>query len=368
MKPLYDLSKSFTENITDGPFYDGPFFLRSIPAREEWHTLFDVPVMSRIGVAACPLTATPKGIKLMSRLGYDIINYKTVASSFRPPHPHPNVGMIDNNSVPQESLLDVPMVRIGKNSSALSFVNSIGNPSFDLETVCAGIRQAKNILLPGQLLIVSIFGVESPTRSLADDFAYLAQRVKEAGAQVVEADISCPNVSCGVLSNNADLVYEITRKIVSVLGDTPLTFKVGAYNNKEIMNDVFCAAARAGARGITGINTIRVRAVDAEGQSFFGPSRLISGLSGAPIFSVATNFVREAQNINQKKQLGLTIIGTGGILTANDFETMLSCGADVAMSATGAMWYPDLAMNYHQMKENKYGTFVRKNESRETTL
>jgi dihydroorotate dehydrogenase len=368
MKPLYDLSKSFIENITEGPFYDGSFFERSIPARAAWYTLFDIPIMSRIGVAACPLTATPKGIMIMSRLGYDILTYKTVASSFRPPHPYPNVGVIDSSSVVQEDLLAIPEVRMGGNPTKPSWVNSIGNPSFDLETVCAGVAQARTQLLPGQLLIVAIFGVESATRTIVEDFAYLAQRVKEAGAQVVEANLSCPNVSCGVLSVNARLVYEVTRKMVSVLGSTPLVLKVGAYNNTEVMDEVFCAAARAGARGITGINTISVRAINEQGDSFFGPSRIVSGLSGASVFPIALNFVREAQKINQKKKLGLTIIATGGIMAANDFETMLDSGADAALSATGAMWYPDLAMNYHQMKEDKYGTFIRQNESRETTL
>jgi len=367
MKPLYDLNKSFIENITEGPFYDGSFFVRPTFARGE-HTLFDIPIMSRIGVSACPLTATPKGIKIMSRLGYDIITYKTVASAFRPPHPYPNVGLIDASSVVQENLLDIPHVRIGGNSTKPSLVNSIGNPSFDLETVCAGIAQARTQLLPGQLLIVAIFGVESAMRILVEDFAYLAQCVKEAGAQVVEADLSCPNVSCGVLSNNPEFVYEATHAMVSVLGDTPLTLKVAAFNNNEIMDEVLSAAARAGARGITGINTIRVRAITQQEEPFFGPSRIVSGLSGASIFPIALNFVREAQEINQRKKLGLTIIATGGIMAANDFETMLDCGADAALSATGAMWYPDLAMNYHQRKEGNYGTFIRQNESRETTL
>ena len=38
-----------------------------------------------------------------------------------------------------------------------------------------------------------------------------------------------------------------------------------------------------------------------------------------------------------------TIIGVGGVMNANDFFEYKKAGANVVMSATGAMWNPYLA-------------------------
>ena len=419
MKPLYDLNKSFAENIIQGPFYDGSFFERQIPPQSQWHSLFGFSIMSGIGVAACPLTTTAKGVRMCSRLGYDIITYKTVASRARAPHPHPNIAFVDGHSIRQDMLLDVPVVKIekkdfysrlngldkpilngkqdfikqirilrqvqGKQARSVSFkkrekvvksvrgeltesiqrpillalTNSIGNASFDLQTNLTNISRARAALLPGQLLIVSVFGVATPECSLVDDFAYLAAAVKDAGAQVVEANLSCPNVSCGVLSHDVVLVREVVARMVGVLGATPLTIKLAPYKNIQLMNEILCVAAHAGAQGVTGINSISVRAQCKDTASFFGAGREVSGLSGAPIFGAACDFVRTACEINNKEMLDLTIIGTGGIVTSDDFEKMLQCGANAAMSATGAMWNAELAMNYHKNMGNSYGKFTK---------
>ncbi len=61
----------------------------------------------------------------------------------------------------------------------------------------------------------------------------------------------------------------------------------------------------------------------------------------------ALEFVKKAREINDQEKLGLTIIGCGGITTPQHFNEFFNNGADIAMSATGMMWDPLLAMRYH---------------------
>ena len=62
---------------------------------------------------------------------------------------------------------------------------------------------------------------------------------------------------------------------------------------------------------------------------------------------MAHHFIRDAAKIIAEQKLDLTLLGCGGIMRAEHFDDFLEAGAQVAMSATGFMWDPYLAMRYH---------------------
>jgi dihydroorotate dehydrogenase (NAD+) catalytic subunit len=78
-----------------------------------------------------------------------------------------------------------------------------------------------------------------------------------------------------------------------------------------------------------------------------GANRLVSGICGAPIRETALHFIRSARKAIDKEQLNLTVIGCGGITTKEHFTEFVNAGATVAMTATGMMWDPYLALRYH---------------------
>jgi dihydroorotate dehydrogenase len=53
--------------------------------------------------------------------------------------------------------------------------------------------------------------------------------------------------------------------------------------------------------------------------------------------------VERLAKLRHKKGLDYQIIGVGGVMTPADFKAYRQAGADVVMSATGAMWNPGLA-------------------------
>ena len=348
-KALYDIDKSFEYNLEYGPFFEGTLPERIIPDRSLWTKLFEYDIMSPIGIAACPLTARARGIELASKLGFDIITHKTIRSHEVAAHPWPNIGLLE------------PFINI----SSLAITNSIGNASCDLDWHCKEISESHAALLPGQLLIVSIFGTEVADRTVIQDFAYLAARVCEAGAQVVELNFSCPNADHGILYDDTELSFHIIKAAVLAAGSIPVIVKVGLFENNQLMQNFLRAIARAGARGIVGLNTIPTRVLNDEGKPYFGASREISGISGAPIFERACTWVQNVAQINKQEKLNLTIFGAGGITQADQFQVFLDQGANVALTATGALWDPYLAHKYHQRKSNE--TTIQANESRRTS-
>ena len=53
--------------------------------------------------------------------------------------------------------------------------------------------------------------------------------------------------------------------------------------------------------------------------------------------------VRRLKKLREEFNYSFNIIGVGGVATADDFFEYRKAGADVVMSATGAMWNPCLA-------------------------
>lgn len=241
----------------------------------------------------------------------------------------------------------------------LAITNSFGMPSKHQDFLREDIPKAQSYLKEGQVMIVSVVGT-SPSSDLSPssqytefvrDFATTAAFAKECGAKIVEANFSCPNVATGEGSifQNPKSVEDIASVLVSTLGDTPLVIKVGTYEDFDLMRNVYKAAAKVGVRGICGINSMSMQVVNSKDVSPLGPSRLVSGVCGAPIRPHAMTFLRKSNEIIRDSQLSLTLLGCGGITLPSHFDDFVSSGAQAALTATGMLWDPLLASRYHSL-------------------
>jgi dihydroorotate dehydrogenase len=232
----------------------------------------------------------------------------------------------------------------------LAVTNSFGMPSSDPIYLLADIEKANKALSSGQVMIVSVVGTQRAGSDFVEDFARAAALAKNAGAKIIEANFSCPNVcTCeGSIYHNPETVYTISARLVREIGNIPLIIKVGYFTDPNSMRSTMIAAARAGVRGFCGINTIGMKVVNDLGESALGAGRIKSGVCGSPIRSSALEFMRYARTINDSEKLGLTLIGVGGAILPEHFDEFINAGANIVMSATGMMWDPYLAMRYHK--------------------
>jgi dihydroorotate dehydrogenase len=203
----------------------------------------------------------------------------------------------------------------------------------------------------GQLLIMSVVGTirEGFTPDeYYDDFAAAARYAKEAGAQVVEVNLSCPNVASeGVICYSHDAVVEICKRTKAALGDTPLIIKIGYFTAdqqttlEEIVRDASPYVA-----AISAINTLQGTIVDADGQQALpGAGRARSGVCGAGIKWAGLDMVRRLDALRKDHGYGYEIIGVGGVMTPADFAEYRAAGADVVQAVTAPMWNEHLAQD-----------------------
>lgn len=338
MQPLYNTERTYLENLTEGPFFDG-----GIPVRPPfaWKEFLGFKIASPIGVPAGPLL-NANWVSLAASLGYDVLTYKTIRSYEHPSHPLPNITFVDAPQQLDPEKLPSYVNRLKRPPSSvdqLAITNSFGNPSRSQEYLREDIPRAMEKLHPGQLLIVSVFGTTE------EEYLNCARLAKECGSPVIEANFSCPNVSKeeGSLFSNPQAVEDFSRKIFNEIGGTPLVIKLGVIPDQSLLRKVLTAAARGGAQAVCGINTISMRV-----EPPLTNGRTSCGICGSPILEAALTFTREARKIIDQDKLGLELMTTGGATKPQHLNQMLDAGASLAMTATGMMWDPYLASKYHQ--------------------
>jgi dihydroorotate dehydrogenase (NAD+) catalytic subunit len=346
---IYDIKKTYLENAQKGPFFSEKIPERVFPPKEKWIDFLGFKIASPIGIPAGPLL-TSNWIKLAAELGYDVVTYKTIRSREHPSHPLPNMIFVDTKGQvsTQKEVIETEITP--SNMEDLAVTNSFGMPSMSSQFLMEDIPRANRCLKPGQIMIVSVVGTPRPNENFQEDFVQAALLAKDTGAKIVEANFSCPNVEKkeGCLYMSSDTVSELTKALVKALSPVPLILKMGVFPNLQQMREVFVAAAKSGAAGICGINSVSMHVINKQREPALGPKRTSSGICGGPIREEALRFIQEAVKINQKEKLGLTIMGCGGITTEDHFDQFLSAGAEVAMTATGMMWDPFLALRYHR--------------------
>ena len=303
-----------------------------------------LPVRSRIGIAA-GLLLNSKWIGGYAERGFDILTYKTVRSGFRPCYPPPNWVFVEEDGAPDGPVYatDEPAGDPSEWSSAVCF----GMPSMSPETWRADIPRAKAALSDGQILIVSVVATpaEHPDPAqVAQDFARCAAWAAEAGADVVEANYSCPNVCSaeGSIYTDAQFSGRITREIRAAIGHKPLLLKIGHYSRPDVMRDFLRSVAEV-ADGVTLVNAISRPVLYRDGQPVFGEPFRKAGVLGRAIHAPCVENVRQARSIIQTDSLRLAIAAVGGISKAQDAGDFFDAGADAVLMGSSPMYLPGLA-------------------------
>lgn len=348
---FYDPLITYEENYDKGPFglssQGKKYREKKLPEYE----FLGNPVNLPFGIPAGPLLNS-NFIKGVFDLGFDIAVYKTVRAKAFPCHPFPNVLAINIEGDISLKKLEKPIVAGTNYRDPLSITNSFGVPSKTPEVWQEDAKKAISYAGPGQVMVLSFMGTvekDQTQKEFIEDFVLAAKLAHETGAEILEANLSCPNIGNeGLVCYNLETTEKIVKAIRKAIGNTSFAIKVGYYTEDKALEKL-AEIANEYVDDIAGINTLQATIVDSNGgQALPGPNRLRSGVCGAGIKWAGLDFVRRLKNIKEKNNYKFSITGVGGVTLPEDYFEYKEAGADAVMSATGAMWNPYLAQEIKQ--------------------
>ncbi len=295
-----------------------------------------LPVESPIGVAAGPLL-NGKWVQYYASLGFSVLTYKTVRSTYRECYPVPNLTHVSCGQL-DGSETTLPESSAQTDTWAVSF----GMPSKEPDAWRADIESTRRQLPERSVLSVSVVGTMQPKwtiEDLADDYAICAKWAVDSGADCIETNFSCPNVSScdGQLYQNSADAAVIAEKVRSVIGRTPFVIKIGHFHDTDTAAELLHAVSKH-ANAIVTTNSIATTVMGNEGQLLFdGKPR---GICGDAIRRESIRQTDALRQIIDKHELPLKIVGVGGINRAEHVRDYLDAGAESVQVATAAMLDP----------------------------
>ena len=223
-----------------------------------------------------------------------------------------------------------------------SWAISFGMPSMSPNIWRADVEWTRQQLPKDKHLSVSVVATAQPNWSigdLADDFSRCARWAVDSGADCVEANFSCPNVSTadGQLYQQPKLAAEVAHRVRESVGATPLLIKLG-FVPDHVRTAELVEALCPFADALVMTNCISAKIHSPDGQILFdGESR---GIGGAAIRAASIAQVGRFNSAVKSRGFSTKIIGVGGISNAQHVRAYLNGGAEAVQLATSAMLNP----------------------------
>ncbi|WP_286154497.1 dihydroorotate dehydrogenase [Thomasclavelia cocleata] len=182
------------------------------------------------------------------------------------------------------------------------------------------------------------------------DYLKVVSRLSEQKVDILEINISCPNVEHGGIAFGQEpkMVEYITKEIKKI-AKQPISMKLTP--NVTDITEIAKAAESGGADALSLINTITGMSIDVKKRTFSVANKT-GGLSGAAIKPIALRMVYQVY-----KTVQIPIIGMGGISSVNDALEFIMAGATGIAIGTANFNNPTIMIEVidgleNYMKEN----------------
>ena len=170
-----------------------------------------------------------------------------------------------------------------------------------------------------------------------DDYVKGAELLNNQPIDMIELNISCPNVKAGGMAFGIknEVAREVVRAVRKVT-DLPLIVKLSP--NAEDIVGMAKVCEEEGADGISLVNTFKAMAIDIHKRKPVFEN-IYAGLSGPAIKPIALRMVHEVC-----KNVSIPVMGMGGITTAQDAIEFIMAGAMCIQVGTANFMNPKIGL------------------------
>lgn len=218
-----------------------------------------------------------------------------------------------------------------------------GNPTPRVAEVYGGMLNAIGLQNPGIDLFVERdipFLTQFDTKIIVnvcgrttEDYCEVVERLSDQPVDMLEINISCPNVKEGGIAFGQDpKAVEAITKEIKKHAKQPVIMKLSP--NVTDITEMAKAAEAGGADVLSLINTLTGMKIDINRRTFALANKT-GGMSGPAVKPVAVRMVYQVANA-----VSLPIIGMGGIATAEDALEFIMAGATAVSVGTANFFNP----------------------------
>jgi len=221
-----------------------------------------------------------------------------------------------------------------------------GNPGTRMWETSAGMLNSVGLQNPGvsgfianELNIMRSFStvvIANLGGGTVEEYVEGAALLNDAGIDMLELNISCPNVRQGgvAFGIKAEAAMEVVAAVRAVYHG-PMMVKLSP--NAEDITQMAAACVQAGADALSLINTIKAMVIDVyKRRPVF--RNTVAGLSGPAVKPIALRMVYEVS-----KAVDVPVVGLGGIMTGIDAVEFIMAGATAVQVGTANFVRPDMA-------------------------
>ena len=220
-----------------------------------------------------------------------------------------------------------PTPRVAETYSGM--MNAIGLQNPGIDVFCE--RDIPFLKQYDTKIIVNVCG-HAP-----EEYFTVVERLAIEPIDMMEINISCPNVNAGFLAFGQDpkQVEKLTAEIKK-RAKQPVIMKLTP--NVTDITEIAKAAEAGGADAVSLINTLTGMKIDINRRTFAIANKT-GGVSGPAIHPIAVRMVYQVANA-----VNIPIIGMGGIASAEDAIEMILAGASAVAVGTANFYNPAITM------------------------
>ena len=166
-----------------------------------------------------------------------------------------------------------------------------------------------------------------------EDYVEVVERLAEENIDMLEINISCPNVKAGGIAfgQKPEMAEEITRE-VKKKAKQPVIMKLSP--NVTDITEMAKAVEAGGADGVSLINTLTGMKIDVNRKTF-AIANQTAGMSGPCVKPIAVRMVYQVANA-----VKIPVLGMGGIQNTEDALEFLMAGATMVAVGTANFFNP----------------------------
>ncbi len=235
----------------------------------------------------------------------------------------------------------------GISCKGLTFTPREGNPPPRVAETPMGILNSVGLQNPGvdefiakelpELRKHDLCVIANISGNTPEEYALMSEKLSRAGVDMIEVNVSCPNVKCGGLQYG--VVPELAAEVTAAAkrsATVPVMVKLSP--NVTDITAIAKAVEAAGADAVSLINTVRGMRIDVKTRR---PVLKMNtgGLSGPAVLPIAVRMVWEVSNA-----VKIPVMGMGGVSTGEDAAQLMLAGATAVAVGTANLVDPFAAL------------------------